>query len=226
MSTLGRAGASALAAFTAAALLSGCASTPAGKAAPSAAPAPPAAQPAPAPEPAPSTLTVVGAGGDAHEAMYDLRFTQTVPPSSRFNFRDRELSFYFRPGPDVLYFQIENLQDRPVWIDWERSVFRDPLGRTGKVAHGATRWSERYGVQAPTQIAGLQSYSDYLIPMDFLLDPAGTPDQLHRPLIPVDGAAPSYTDREFGVDLVFLIEQQPRNYSFRFKVASVIPRPR
>ena len=160
------------------------------------------------------------------DAPYYFKFRMVDPASDRFTFQDRELSFYFRPGPDVLSFQIENLQDRPVWIDWERSVFRDPLGRSGKVAHGSTRWSDRYGTQPQTQIAGLQTITDYLIPMDFLLDPAGTSDQLHHPLIPVDNSAPTYTDREFGVDFVFLIEQQPRNYSFRFKVASVIPRQR
>ena len=48
--------------------------------------------------------------------------------------------------------------------------------------------------------------------------------QIHRPLLPQDITAPQYTDREFGIDLVFLIEDRPRVYPFRFRVASVIPR--
>ena len=158
--------------------------------------------------------------------LYDLRFIQTLPSSGAFNFRDRDLSFYFRPTSAVLVMQVENLQDRPVWIDWDRSVFRDPLGRTGKLAHSITLWKDRFSTQAQTQIYGLKNYSDYMFPMDYLLDPTGSPVQLHRPLIPLDASAPQYSGREFGVDLVFMIEQQPRNYSFRFKVASVIPHTR
>jgi hypothetical protein len=62
------------------------------------------------------------------------------------------------------------------------------------------------------------------VPLDSLVDPAGSDQLLHRPLLPEDTTAPEYSDKEFGVDLVFRIEDQPRTYVFRFKVASVIPR--
>jgi hypothetical protein len=157
-------------------------------------------------------------------ALYRYRFTQVLPSSERFTFQDRDLSFYFRPSPSALFFQVENRQDRPVWIEWDRSVFLDPREGTGQVAHSPTRWADRFNVQSPTQIAGLQRYSDYVLPMDYLVDPAGSDQQLHRPLLPEDTTAPQFSDKEFGVDLVFRIEDQPRTYSFRFKVASVIPR--
>jgi hypothetical protein len=209
-------------ALAGAAMLAGCASIPPSH--PAAAP-PAAAAPAAPPEGMPSG-SVSGTATDSHEALYDIRFIMTLPSSPKFNFKDRDLSFYFRPSPEVLNMQVENLQNRPVWIDWDRSVFRDLVGRTYKVAHGTTQWKERYGVQAQTQIAALQPYSDYMLPMDYLLDPAGSDQQLHRPLVPLDASAPQYSGVDFGVDLVFLIENQPRNYSFRFKVASVIPRTR
>ena len=63
-----------------------------------------------------------------------------------------------------------------------------------------------------------------MLPLDFLVDPAGNPNQLHLALLPQDATAPQYSDREFGVDLVFNVEDRPRTYSFRFKVASVIRR--
>jgi hypothetical protein len=56
------------------------------------------------------------------------------------------------------------------------------------------------------------------------VDPAGSGDQLHRPLFPEDSSALQFADRDFGVNLVFLIENQPRTYIFRFRVASIIPR--
>jgi len=202
--------------------LAGCAATPSSHpAAPPPAPPPVATAP---PEGMPSG-SVSGGADDPNEALYDIRFIMTLPGSAKFNFRDRDLSFYFRPTAEVLNMQVENLQNRPVWIDWDRSVFRDLVGRTSKVAHGTTQWKERYSAQAQTQIAALQTYADYMLPMDYLLDPAGSDQQLHRPLIPLDASAPQYSSLDFGVDLVFLIENQPRNYSFRFKVASVIPRP-
>ena len=157
-------------------------------------------------------------------ALYRYRFTQVLPGSEHFTFQDRDLSFYFRPAPDALYLQVENRQDRPVWIEWDRSVFHDPREGTGQVAHATTRWTDRFNVQAPTQISGLQRYSDYMLPMDYLVDPAGSDQQLHRPLLPEDTTAPQYSDKEFGVDLVFRVQDQPRTYSFRFKVASVIPK--
>jgi hypothetical protein len=160
----------------------------------------------------------------ASDALYRYRFIQSFPGSERFTFQDRDLSFYFRPTPTALHVQVENRQDRPVWIEWDRSTFYDPRGNSGKVAHATTRWPDRFTPQAPTQIVGLQRYSDYLLPLDYLLDPAGRDEQLHRPLLPEDSTAPQYADKEFGVDLTFRMEDRPRTYSFRFRVASVIAR--
>jgi hypothetical protein len=183
-------------------------------------------QPAAAP---PAAGYVVGAGDSVQSipgspnAPYVFRFRQIDPPSDRFVFQDRELSFFFKPTPDALHFQIENRQNRPVWIEWERSTFYDPFGNSGKVAHGTTTWADRFQSQPATQIAGLQRYGDYVLPLTYLLDPAGGV-QLHRPLIPEDSTSPQYTDRVFGVDLVFIVEDRQRTYPFRFRVASVIPR--
>jgi hypothetical protein len=166
----------------------------------------------------------VGAVSGSADAQYRYRFRQTDPGSDRFTFRDRDLSFYFKPSPSALYFQIENLQDRPVWIEWDRSTFYPPLGTSGKLAHASTQWKDRFAVQPPTQIGGLQRYGDYALPLDYLLDPAGGDQQLHRPLFPEDSAAPQYTNAEFGVDLVFRVEERYRTYSFRYRVVSVIAR--
>lgn len=156
-------------------------------------------------------------------APYIFRFRQTDPTSDRFTFQDRDLSFFFKPTPDALYFQVENRQNRQVTIEWERCVFYDPLGNTDKVAHGTTSWDNRFQSQAATQIPGLQRYGDYVLPLSYLLDPAGGA-QLHRPLIPEDSTSPQYADRMFGVDLAFVVENEPRVYPFRFRIASVIPR--
>lgn len=216
-----------LTAAVAVAFLSGCASSPPGGAVPGAAPV----VDEPAATSAAEIQTIVNGASDSSAAapgsvtaLYRYRFTQVVPGSERFTFQDRDLSFYFRPSPNALHFQVENRQNRPVWIEWDRSVFFDPREGTGQVAHATTRWADRFNVQAPTQISGLQRYSDYVLPMDYLVDPAGSDQQLHRPLLPEDTTAPQYSDKEFGVDLVFRIEEQPRTYSFRFKVASVIPK--
>lgn len=201
------------------ALLAGCSSSP----------APETVAPPPEPEPGLSRVTVgsedsTSAIPGAAGAQYYYRFRQVEPSSDRFTFRDRDLSFYFRPTPEALHFQIENRQDRPVWIQWDRSTFTDPKGNTGKVAHGTTTWDDRFKAQADTQIGGLQRYSDYLLPLDYLLDPAGSNQQLHRPLLPEDHTAPQYSDRVFGVELMFLVEGRPRSYPFRFRIASVIRR--
>lgn len=157
-------------------------------------------------------------------ALYRYRFKQVDPASDRFQFQDRELSFYFRPTPAAIHFQVENRQDRPVTIDWDRSTFSDPYDRVGAVAHATTTYRERYSTKAPTMIPGLQRYSDYVFPVEYLVDPAGTDEQLHRMLFPEDTSAPQFNERVFGVTLVFLIEGQPRSYPFRFKVASILPR--
>ena len=199
-------------------LLAGCSASPPPEYTP-----PPRALPPPVVSGAPDTAGMtVGSPG----ALYQFRFKQTEPGGD-FNFRDRDLSFYFRPTPTALYFRVENLQGRPVWIDWDRSQFLDVHGRTGKVAHSTTRWHDRYGTQAQTQVPGQQQYSDYVFAMDDLVDPGTTSgDELqpHRPILPEDQSAPIYSGRSFGVDLEFLIEDKPRTYTFRFQVASVIPR--
>jgi hypothetical protein len=159
------------------------------------------------------------------DALYRFRFKQIEPPAERFNFQDRDLSFYWKPAPSALHFQVENRQGRPVYIEWDRSTFYSPPSlRSGKVAHASTRWDDRFRVQTPTQIGGLQRYGDYLLPVDYLLDPAGSTEQLHRPLFPEDATALQYENSEFGVDLVFRIDERFRTYSFRFRVASILPR--
>jgi len=204
------------------AFLAGCSAAP-----------PPAGTPAPVPDPPPPSSTATSSAGDtvgavpgSPDALFVYRFRQTDPPtSSTFAYRDRDLSFSFRPSPNALYFGVENLQGRPVQIDWDRSVFHDPNERSGKVGHSSTRWRDRYTTQALTQVLPQQRYSDYVFPLDDLLDPGPDPDtQLRRPLLPEDASAPTYAGKTFGVDLVFLFEGTPRTYEFRFQVQSVIPR--
>ncbi len=166
----------------------------------------------------------VGALPGSADALYRYRFRQVDPPSDRFTHQDRELNFYFRPSPDAIHFQIENRQDRPVEVDWDRSTITDPWGKTEGVAHKPTRWEDRFARQPNTTILGLDRFGDYVFPMSYLVDPAGSGEQLHRPLFPEDSSAPHYTDREVTVTLVMRVEGQPRSYSFRFRAASVIPR--
>jgi hypothetical protein len=158
--------------------------------------------------------------------MFVYKFRMTGPPGgSNFAYRDRDVSFAFRPSPNALYFSVENLQGRPVQIDWDKSTFYDATGRSGKVGHSTTRWNDRYSPEALTQVMPQQRYSDYVFSRDDLLDPGGTPDtQLRRPLLAEDTSAPTYSGRGFGVDLVFMIEGQPRTYPVRFQVQAVIPK--
>jgi len=212
-------------AFALACLLAvaGCSSAPA----PGWTPPPPTSAPEPSASNAVSNAPdSVGAAPGSPGAQFAYKFRLTSPGgSSGFAFRDRDLSFSFRPSPNALYFQVENLQGRPVQIDWDKSQFFDATGKVGKVAHATTRWRDRYGTQALTQVNGRDRYSDYLFSMDDLLDPGASPDQqLRRPLLPEDTSAPTYSGREFGADLVFNIENQPRTYNIRFVVQGVIPR--
>jgi hypothetical protein len=166
----------------------------------------------------------VGAIAGSADALYRYRFRQIDPASDRFTYQDRELSFYFRPSPDAIHFQVENRQDRPVVIEWDRSTITDPWGKQEAVAHGTTRWSDRFVTQAPTTILGLQRFGDYVFPMSYLIDPGTSTEQLHRPIFPEDTSAPQYTDKEVAVSLQIRIEGQPRTYAFRFRASSVIPR--
>lgn len=199
----------------------------------SAAPGPEEASPPPAAPAAPAASQYVSGAPDTMGAvpgstgsMYVFRFRQVEPASAQFNFKDRDLSFYFRPSPTALYFRVENLQGRAVTINWDECRFFDVNERTFKTAHGTTRWRDRYSPPASTMIPGRQQYGDYVFPVDYLVDPGGgdADAQPHLPLIPEDTSAPTFSGRTFGVDLVFMIEDRPRTYSFRFQVQSVIPR--
>lgn len=176
---------------------------------------------------------IVAGAGDSTSALpgspgaaYRFRFRMVQPSGgggSGFNFQDRDLSFYFRVSPASIYFQIENRQNRPVTIDWEQSQFLRPNGQMSKLAHSTTSWDQRFSYQPSTTINGLQRYGDYVFNMDSLVDPAGSGQQLHRALLPEDQQAMQFTDRVFGMDLVILVENQPRTYTVRFKIDSVTP---
>jgi hypothetical protein len=111
-----------------------------------------------------------------------------------------------------------------VIIDWNKSTFIDPYGRTAKIAHATTRWADRYGTQAQTTLAACSASPTTASQATSSWNRAAAPDQLHRPILPEDASAPQFNDAVFGMDLVFLVEDQPRTYSFRFKVASILPR--
>lgn len=171
-----------------------------------------------------STSDTVGSVPGSANALYTYRFTQIEPPSDRFTYQDRDLTFAFRPSPSALYFQVENKSDRPVWIDWDRSQWLDRFGTGSRIANGEARWSQRFNPLATTQIPGLQRYGTYVFPFDLLIDPGSSTEQVRRPLFPEDKLAPQYVDREFGMILVFRVEDRQQAYTFRFKVRSVIPR--
>lgn len=205
----------------------GCSSGPE----PASTPPPPAVSVPSAADRTPSTAVTqaadtVGSIPGSVDAQFIYRFKQLAPPATgTFSYRDRDLSFSFRPSPNALYFGVENLQGRPVQIDWDRSTFLHPDGQTAKTAHSTTRWKDRYSSQALTQVSPQTRYTDYVFSIEDLLDPGASPDtQLRRPLLPEDQRAPTYSGKTFGVDLFFLIEGQPRTYTVRFEVASVIPR--
>jgi len=204
------------------AFVAGCASTPH----PQQASAPQTARP----DPQTGFTRIVSGAGDSvgaipgsATAQYAYRFRQIEPGSDRFTYQNRDLSFYFRPSPSALYIQVENRQNKTVWIDWDRSTWVGTFGNE-KIAHGPTRWTDRYSTQPATQILGLQRYTDYMFPISLLVDPSGSGEQLHRTFLPEDNTALQYVDRVFGVDLVFRVDNANVPYSFRFKVASAVPR--
>lgn len=206
--------------FALATVLAGCSSSP-----------PPGG--ASVPPSAPAASSQVASGKPDHadgtkpsaDSLWVFRFKQTEPASPLFNYRDRDLSFYFQPSPSALYFRVENLQGRTVQIDWDHSVFYDINGRPSKPANLKTRWKDRFAPLVYTPIGGQQQFGDYIFPMDNLLDPGGSGDaQSHLPIVPEDESAPTFAGRGFGVDLVFMIEDRPRTYAFRFQIVSVFPR--
>jgi hypothetical protein len=208
----------------AAAAIGGCSSSPPPHGADALANVPPQVAPTDAQHIVVDGADSVGSIPGSPGAQYIYVFRQIEPANDRFTFQDRDLSFYFRPSPTVLHFQVENRQDRPVWIEWDRSVFLDAFGGAKRLANADTRWPQRLTPQAPIQILGLQRYSNYVFPIDNLVDPGGSDDQLHRPLFPEDQTAPQYTDREFGATLIFRVQDRLQPYTFRFKVRSVIKR--
>jgi len=185
----------------------------------------PASPPAAGPAIGPSEVTGApdSVAGTTVEGAYRYKFRMIDPPSDRFNFRDRVFDFYFRPAPDALHFQIENRQGFPITIEWDRCQFYDFSGGYQPAIHDGITWENRFRTPAPTTIQGGQRYSDYVFPLDLMLDPGGTGGQLHKPLIPQDSSAPHYIDRPYGVDLVFRFDDKLNTYSFRFKLVSVLP---
>src|SRR5204863_9458166 len=119
----------------------------------------------------------VGAIPGSPDAMFVYKFRMTGPPGgSSFAYRDRDVSFAFRPSPNALYFSVENLQGRPVQIDWDRSTFYDATGRSTKVGHSTTRWSDRFSPEAQSQVMPPQRSSDYVLARDHPPDPGRPPD--------------------------------------------------
>ena len=208
------------------AAIAGCSSSPApeGSAPPPAAPAAAAAGSGIV-SGAPDTA---GAVPGSPNALYVFRFKQIDPSSSQFNYRDRDLSFYFRPSPSGLYFRVENLQGRPVQLDWDHSCLlrRERAFGQGRPRHHALerplRATRLHADRRRSSSSGTtcSRSSTWWIPVP---PPAPTRSRTSR-WCPRTRARPPTRAARSESTSCSSIEDRPRTYPFRFQVASVIPR--
>jgi hypothetical protein len=174
--------------------------------------APPSSAVAPATNPSapgsPSTGQSVSepvnsqAPSDPLATGWRYRFDMTAPPNDKNSITDRDFYVYFKPDTNAVHFQIENRRGVAAKILWDECSFTDVYGRTWKAVHRGTTYDRRDLPQEVTWLQPQQRYSDYLIPVDLLLDPTAATGGAQRELLPTDLRAQSLVGRIFTAKLV------------------------
>jgi hypothetical protein len=179
-------------------------------------------------KPCPSCFLVTVSSG--YEWNFDLR----APVNSKnLVYSDGAITIAFVISKSQVLFEIQNMTDSGIKINWDDISFISPTNRASRVVHSGIRFIDKSNPQAPTVIPPKSKISDILIPSEnvsfstgwnegslFEGDTSsyivGNPEP-PKPLI--------FNGREFGIYFPIEIKGVKKEYSFRFgiSVASLGP---
>jgi len=170
----------------------------------------------------PVDTTVKDATTQALATGWKFRFEMTSPPNDKFAVTDRDFYLYFRPDSAAVHFQVKNRRGAAAQILWDECTFTDTDGHTSKAVHRGITYDRRDRPEEPTWVQPNQTYADYLIPVDLLLDPNPAAGGQVRELLPTDLRARSLVGKIFACHLVlqFANDTVKSEYDCTFKIAS------
>ncbi len=144
------------------------------------------------------------------------------PPNDHFAVTDRDFYLSFRPDTAAVRFQVRNRRGAAARILWDECTFTDTSGHQGKAVHRGITYDRRDASQEPTWVQPNQTYADFLIPVDLLLDPNAAVGGQVRELLPTDLRARSLVGKTFSCHLVleFANDNIKSEYDCTFKIAS------
>ena len=173
---------------------------------------------------------VKGYGLSFKEAVYDIRyrFTMLKPTSSdALTFEDSLLAFKFLIDPDGIGCSIRNNTADPISINWNAVSYIDGSGDAHKVIHSGVRLVDKGAPQSPTLIPPTARINETLFPTDRIK--SGSEGLSQEPLWPSMGyvskdqsGLKALEGSTFSVFLPIEISGKTKNYSFVFKIVSVV----
>jgi len=182
-----------------------------------------------APEPAAPDTGEVAPGDTSADATteslasgWKYRFDMTAPQNEKFGVTDRNFYLYFRPDTAAVKFQVQNRRGVAARILWDECTFTDTDGHTSRALHRGIPYDRRDAPQAPTWVQPNQTYSDFLVPVELLLDPSAATGGQMRELLPTDVRARSLVGKVFGCRLVieYVNDNLKTTYDCQFKILS------
>src|SRR5271169_2818751 len=77
------------------------------------------------------SVSIVLFGCVSYRTLYDTYLLNSDPPKS-LQFKDNNFEFVFQPVENGIWFQVKNLNEKPAFLEWDRSYFIEPSGNSYK----------------------------------------------------------------------------------------------
>lgn len=171
-------------------------------------------------------LAAALASGCAGFSAYKYRqfYAMTRPVTSHDgHYEDGALSFQFDVSEKRINVLISNNGEVPVEVEWPDAKFVDKDGAKHGVANSQTLLTKNQSKIKTTSIPAGETEANFIVPADYQ-------EQLEqwtwyvRPFFnQVDDEALKNLDKTFGVVIPVNVGGEERQYSFEFKVTSVVP---
>lgn len=137
-------------------------------------------------------------------------------------YSDDFTDFKFSISKTQFGFVLRNKSEEPIQVDWNQVAYVDVSGESHKVIHSGVKYIDRDKPLAPTTVPPSAKIDDILFPADYVYYSEGEYGGWRElPLFPDGDNAELYKGKTFTVFMPLKVNGVVKNYTFKFKIASV-----
>lgn len=148
--------------------------------------------------------------------------TEPVASSSKV-FKDDNISVRFWLDEKKIHFQLKNLTDGPININWAKASFINIDGASHPLANSSSIFTDKRNDPDPSELGAGEVVTDFIAPVDNVKKLEEWTWYVYPMFNLKDERAYENRGKTLGVNLPIQANEKWKVYAFRFKVTSVIP---